>query len=79
MNLVMMEGEACEVEEDVIVAAINFGLESMRPVIELQDRMRQEIGKAKRTFEVEPIDEELSRKGSGSCRGRSERGVRHFR
>jgi len=62
MNLVMMEGEACEVEEDVIVAAINFGLESMRPAIELQDRMRREIGKGKRTFDIEPIDEELSRK-----------------
>ena len=62
MNLVMMEGEACEVEEDVIVAAINFGLESMSPAIELQDRMRREIGKGKRTFDIEPIDEELSRK-----------------
>jgi polyribonucleotide nucleotidyltransferase len=64
INLVMLEGDAREVEEDSIVDAINFGLESMRPVIELQDRMRQAIGKGKRSFSVEPVDESLSLKVS---------------
>ena len=62
MNLVMLEGEAREVEEDVVVDAINFGLESMRSVIELQDRMRQAIGKEKRAFDMEPVDETLTTK-----------------
>ena len=50
VNLVMLEGEAREVDEDVLVDAINFGLENLRPVIDLQDRMREAIGKAKRAF-----------------------------
>jgi polyribonucleotide nucleotidyltransferase len=62
INLVMLEGDAREAEEDLVVDAINFGLESMRPVIELQDRMRQAIGKEKRSFSVEPVDESLSLK-----------------
>jgi len=65
VNLVMMEGGAEEVAEDVIVDAINFGLEQMRPVIDLQDRMRQEAGKAKRAVPVPVADEALEAKVSG--------------
>ena len=70
VNLVMMEGGADEVAEDVIVDAINFGLEAMRPVIDLQDKMRQEAGKAKRAVAVEVVDEALVGEGhrSGPCR-----------
>ena len=59
INLVMLEGEASEVDEDVVVDAINFGLESMRPIIELQDKMRKEIGKEKRVVEQAAVDESL--------------------
>lgn len=59
VELVMMEGEAKEVPEDIIVDAINFGLESVRPVIDLQDEMRAAIGKAKRTVAEVATDEEL--------------------
>ncbi len=59
VELVMMEGEAKEVPEDIIVDAIKFGLESVRPVIDLQDEMRAAIGKAKRTVEEVATDEEL--------------------
>jgi len=62
VELVMMEGGADEAEEDVIVDAIKFGLESMRPVIEMQDEMRQAMGKAKRTFDAVEIDEALRRR-----------------
>jgi polyribonucleotide nucleotidyltransferase len=64
VDLVMLEGDAHEIEEDVIVDAIKFGLESMRPVIELQDRMRREIGRGKRMFAAAPIDESLLAKVS---------------
>ncbi len=60
VNLVMMEGGAEEVAEDVIVDAIDFGLEQMRPVIDLQDRMRRETGKAKRPEPVVEKDEALA-------------------
>jgi polyribonucleotide nucleotidyltransferase len=59
VDLVMLEGDAHEVEEDNMVDAIKFGLESMRPVMELQDRMRREIGKEKRVFVPAPVDESL--------------------
>jgi len=59
VELVMMEGEAKEVAEDIIVDAINFGLEAVRPVIDLQDKMRTEVGKAKRPVEEAAPDEEL--------------------
>ncbi len=53
---VMIEGGAKEVEEDVIVEAINFGLASMKPVLELQDSMSLSIGKRKRALEAIPED-----------------------
>ena len=64
INLVMLEGGAQEVVEDVLVEAIKFGLESLRPVIELQDRMRAAIGKEKRAFTQESIDSEIVAKVS---------------
>ncbi|MEN6375228.1 MAG: polyribonucleotide nucleotidyltransferase [Smithella sp.] len=62
VELVMLEGDAQEVDEDVIVNAIKFGLEAIRPVIDLQDKMRQAVGKEKRTVEEIVTDEELAAK-----------------
>lgn len=59
VNLVMLEGEANEVAEDDLVAAINAGLEALRPIIELQDRMRLAIGKEKRSLAEVAVDETL--------------------
>jgi polyribonucleotide nucleotidyltransferase len=59
VELVMMEGEGKEVPEDIIVDAIKFGLESVRPVIDLQDQIQAAIGKAKRPVEEPVPDEEL--------------------
>ncbi len=59
VELVMMEGEAKEAPEDLIVDAIKFGLEAVRPVIDLQDQIRQAIGKEKRPTAVVAPDEAL--------------------
>jgi len=59
INLVMLEGSAVEVGEDAIVDAINFGLESLRPVFQLQDNIRQTIGKEKRVVDTITVDEIL--------------------
>jgi polyribonucleotide nucleotidyltransferase len=64
VNLVMMEGGSNEAGEEVIVDAIDFGLEAIRPVIDLQDRMRQETGKVKRVVENPAVDEALAAKVS---------------
>jgi polyribonucleotide nucleotidyltransferase len=60
VELVMMEGDAKEVAENVIVDAIQFGLEAIRPVIDLQDKMREAIGKIKRPVAQIVKDEELT-------------------
>jgi polyribonucleotide nucleotidyltransferase len=59
VNLVMLEGGADEIAEDVIVDAIKFGLDALRPVIDLQDKMRAEAGKSKRVVEIPAVDEAL--------------------
>lgn len=61
VNLVMVEGGANEADEDSVVEAINFGLASLPPVIELQDKIREALGRAKQAVEISEIDEELSR------------------
>ena len=60
VELVMMEGDAKEVAENVIVDAIQFGLEAIRPVIDLQDKIREAIGKPKRPVAQMVKDEELT-------------------
>lgn len=67
VELVMMEGEAKEVAEDIVVDAIKFGLEAIRPVIDLQDKMRLEVGREKRPVEKVVPDEELTAKVSAAC------------
>jgi len=62
VNLVMLEGGAKELAEEDIVQGINLALESMRPVMEMQDEMQKAIGKAKRAFTPPVIDEALYQK-----------------
>ena len=62
-----MEGEAKEVAEDIVVDAIKFGLEAIRPVIDLQDKMRLAVGKEKRPVEKIVPDEELTAKVSAAA------------
>ena len=62
VNLVMLEGGARELGEEDVVQGINLALESMRPVMELQDEMQKAIGKAKRAFTPPVIDEALYQK-----------------
>ncbi len=67
VELVMMEGDAKEMAEDIVVDAIKLGLEAIRPVIDLQDKMRQEVGKGKRSVEKIVPDEELAAKVSAAA------------
>ena len=60
INLVMLEGEAREVAEDVLVDAIQCGLSELAVVIDLQDKMRAAIGQPKRVIEPPKVDEALA-------------------
>ena len=67
VELVMMEGDAKEVAENVIIDAIQFGLEAIRPVIDLQDKIREAIGKTKRPVAQIVKDEELTARVKGEA------------
>ena len=62
INLVMLEGGAKQVDESVVIEAISFGLESLRPVIDLQGEARQAIGKDKRLIEKTEMAPDLRQK-----------------
>lgn len=62
INLIMLEGEAAEVPEEDLVAAINCGLESLRPLIDLQDRLQAAVGKKKRPYVSQKINQEVLQK-----------------
>jgi polyribonucleotide nucleotidyltransferase len=64
VNLVMLEGGAREVDEDVLIDAINFGLDAMRPAIDLQDRIFNDMKKEKRPAAPIVIDEEIQKRVS---------------
>ncbi|MBM3152755.1 MAG: polyribonucleotide nucleotidyltransferase [Chloroflexi bacterium] len=60
--ILMVECGADEVPEDVMVAALEFGHQSIQPLIDLQLKMREEIGKAKREADFAQPDEALQAK-----------------
>ena len=48
--ILMVEAEGNEVEEDVMVEAIRAAHEEMQPLIDIQEEMRQAVGKEKRSY-----------------------------
>ena len=52
--IVMVEGGAAEIGEDVIVDALMFAHQSAQPLIDLQEKLRAAVGKPKREF-VPPV------------------------
>ncbi len=57
--IVMVEGSAASVAEDVLIDAMFFGHEHARALIDIQERMRQSVGKPKRTFAPAQLDEAI--------------------
>ncbi len=48
--ILMVECGAQEISEAVMVEALNFGHQSIQPLIDIQEQMAQEIGKTKQTY-----------------------------
>jgi polyribonucleotide nucleotidyltransferase len=48
--ILMVECGAMEIPEAVMVEALNFGHQSIQPLIDIQEQMAQEIGKPKQTY-----------------------------
>jgi|YNPNPStandDraft_1061719.scaffolds.fasta_scaffold19228_1 polyribonucleotide nucleotidyltransferase len=57
--VVMIEAGAREVSEEQMLDAIRQGHAAMQPVIELQEKMRAEIGKPKRDYPIHIVSEEV--------------------
>ena len=60
--ILMVECGASEIPEDVMVAALELGHQSMQPIIDLQLKMQAEIGKPKREATITTANEELQKK-----------------
>lgn len=58
-SIAMVEGEASEISEEEMLAALEFGHSAIREIISLQKEFIQEIGKAKRPLEPLEIDPDL--------------------
>jgi polyribonucleotide nucleotidyltransferase len=57
--ILMVEAGAEEFPEDLMLEALRLGHEAMQPVIELQNRMREELGKPKFEYAAAVPDETL--------------------
>jgi polyribonucleotide nucleotidyltransferase len=57
--IVMVEGSAKEVTEDVVIEALFFAHREAQPIIDLQDMLRAAVGKPKRAFAAPAKDETL--------------------
>jgi polyribonucleotide nucleotidyltransferase len=57
--ILMVECGAAGVDEDQMIEAITAGHRAMQPLIEVQERMRAEVGKAKREFDADEPPPEL--------------------
>ena len=85
-KIVMIESEADQVPEDVMYEGIVQAHEHLQPVLDLIDRMVEEIGKPKFTYEHAAFDDELFEKlvanefeGMEACMDTDDKNVREAR
>jgi len=57
--ILTVESNSDQVSEEVILEALDWGQKAIQPLIEIQERMAQEIGKEKRVYKSFGISEEL--------------------
>jgi len=57
--ILMVEGSANEATDELMLEALNFGFNAVKPVLELQLRMREAVGKAKSKVTPPEFDEAL--------------------
>ena len=60
--IVMVEGGAQIIPEDEVLEALFAGHEAIQPILDLQDRLRHEIGKAKREVPLAKLDHAVVRR-----------------
>jgi polyribonucleotide nucleotidyltransferase len=60
--IVMVEGGAQIIPEDEVLEALFAGHEAIQPILDLQDQLRREIGKAKREVPLAKLDHAVVRR-----------------
>ncbi len=60
--ILMVEGEANNISESVMLDALWYGHEQIKPIIAMQEELRQSVGKKKRKVETPETDIELRKK-----------------
>jgi polyribonucleotide nucleotidyltransferase len=68
--IVMVEGGAAMVSEEVMLNALEFGHQSLRPFFEAMVRLREKAGKPTRAFEPKKPDEAVARRVEELAAGR---------
>jgi len=64
-GIMMVEGEAKFISEEEALAALKFGHETMMPLFDIQEELRQKMGnKSKRAFTPPTIDEAFEREAT---------------
>ena len=58
-SIMMVEGEAKEISEAVLLDALSFAQKEIAKIVDLQNQLRAEAGKAKRVVEEVKIDENI--------------------
>ncbi|NUN14728.1 MAG: polyribonucleotide nucleotidyltransferase [Myxococcales bacterium] len=80
--LLMVEGEAQQVPESVLVDALTLAENTLRPLLNLQRQLAEKIGKPKQSFSLPPRDEQIvaalslhkeALANAFRCRGKAER------
>jgi len=61
-GIVMLESKAKEISQEDYMAAVNFGLENLQPIIALQEEFKRQFGKPKANIEYKIIDPVLMKK-----------------
>ncbi len=60
--VVMVEGGADSLSEDVVLDGIFFGHQALQPLLDIQDELREAVGKPKTIVESPPVDEALRKR-----------------
>jgi polyribonucleotide nucleotidyltransferase len=65
--ILMVESGSNEVDEETMVAALLFGHEAIKPLVEVQEQMAAEIGKTKREVQLFSLDQDLAERIYQRC------------
>jgi len=57
--ILMVESGSDEIDESDMIKAISFAHDGLQPIVDLQDKMRAELGKPKRVISVKELDKEI--------------------